>query len=181
MLRLVFLEYWYTQLITWFKEKTLDALHALQVEKYTTVNAQEEKSPCIYAQSLFCHAKAAQMTFLYNQLMIAWNNLDWQFRVYIPEPKKDTTMQNFLDALDSKASIWKEMVKHNISATGLAPKTRYTSNSSFWAGTSRLNQYLSRQSQSTGSNGVTLNKFLETITSIAQGQPQSSPKQYLQW
>lgn len=43
--------------------------------------------------------------------MIAWNNLDWQFRVYISEPKEDTAMQDFLDILNSKASIWREMTR----------------------------------------------------------------------
>ena len=103
MLRLVPLEYWYTQLITRFKKRTSDALYALQVEKYTIANAREGKSPRIYAQSLFRHAKTAQITSVYNRLMIAWNNLDWQFRVHIPEPKEDTTMQDFLNALDSKS------------------------------------------------------------------------------
>ena len=113
--------------------------------------------------------------------MIAWNNLDWQFWVHIPKPKKDTIMQDFLDTLDSKASIWKEMARHDISSTKPAPRTHYTFNSDFWAGTSQSNQYPSRQSQSTGSDEVTLNNFLEAIIFIAQGQPQSFSKQYLKW
>ncbi len=44
-----------------------------------TTNAREGKSSRIYAQLLFPHAKATQMISVYNQLMIAWNNLDWQF------------------------------------------------------------------------------------------------------
>ena len=121
------------------------------------------------------------MTSIYNQLMITWNNLDWQFRIHIPKPKKDIIMQDFFNALDSKASIWKEMARHNISSTGPAPRMCYISNLGFWAGASRSNQYPLRQSQSTRSDEVTLNKLLEAITSIAQRQPQSSPKQYLQW
>lgn len=76
MLRLVPLEYWYTQLIIRFKKSTSDALYALQVEKYMIANAQDGKSPRIYVHSLFRHIKAAQITSVYNQLMIAWNNLD---------------------------------------------------------------------------------------------------------
>ncbi len=102
-------------------------------------NARDGKSPCIYTQLLFCHTKTAQMTSIYNQLMIAWNNLDWQFQVHIPEPKEDTTIQDFFDALDSKASIWREMAKHNIISTRPALKMRYNSNSGFQAGASRSN------------------------------------------
>lgn len=66
MLKLVSLEYWYTQLITRFKEKTSNILQALQIDKYTTTDAQKEKSPYIYAQLLFCHIKATQITSMYN-------------------------------------------------------------------------------------------------------------------
>ena len=180
MLRLVPLDYWYTKLIARFKERTSNALHALQVEKYTIADARERKSPRIYAQSLFRHAKAAQMTSVYNQLMIAWNNLDWRFRVHVPELKEDTTIQDFLDALDSKASIWKEMGKHDISSIESASKSRYIPNSGFRAGPSRSNQYPPRQSQSSGADGVTLNKLLEAINSLAQGQAQLLPRQYPQ-
>ena len=72
------------------------------------------------------------------------------------------------------------MARHDISSTGPAPRTRYTSNSGFRARASRSNQYPSRQSQSRGSDGATLNKLLEAIASIAQGQSQSSQKQYSQ-
>lgn len=58
MLKLVFLEYWYTQLITQFKEKRLDILQALQIEKYITTNVQKKKNPYIYIQLLFCFIKA---------------------------------------------------------------------------------------------------------------------------
>lgn len=70
-----------------------------------TTNARKRKSLYIYAQLLFCQAKVAQITSIYNVLMIAWNDLDEQFRVHIPEHKKDTTIQDLLDALERKASI----------------------------------------------------------------------------
>lgn len=43
--------------------------------------------------------------------MDAWNNFDWRFRVHVPKPKKDTTIQDFLDIFDGKTSIWHEMAK----------------------------------------------------------------------
>lgn len=105
MLKVVFLKYSYTHLITWFKERTSDALQVLQTEKYTTTDAQEGKSLCIYTQLLLCHVKVVQVTFVYNQLIISWNNLESRFGVHIFKPKENTTMQNFLHALDGKAFI----------------------------------------------------------------------------
>lgn len=66
MLRLVPLEYWYTQLVTQFKERISDILQVLQIEKYIITNVQEEKSLYTYAQLLFCYTKAIQMTSAYN-------------------------------------------------------------------------------------------------------------------
>lgn len=59
MLRLISLKYWYIQLIIQFKERTLNVLQILQIEKYLITDAQEGKNLHIYAQLLFCHAKAA--------------------------------------------------------------------------------------------------------------------------
>lgn len=59
MLRLVSLQYWYIELIIQFKERMSHTLHVLQVKKYRITNAQEEKSPRIYTQSLFCYVKVA--------------------------------------------------------------------------------------------------------------------------
>lgn len=71
--------------------------------------------------------------------MIAMNNLDWQFQVHISEPKENTTMQDFFDGLDGKASIWREIEKYDMSPTGPAPRLRYISYSNFQAGVSRSN------------------------------------------
>lgn len=94
-------------------------LHILQIEKYTTTDAQGGKNSHIYVQSLFRHSKTTQKTLVYNQLMIAYNNLNWRFRVYISEPKEDITIQDFLDVLDGKTSTWRKKIKHHYSSTGL--------------------------------------------------------------
>ena len=75
----------------------LYVLHKLQIEKYIIANTWKEKSPDVYVLSVFCHTKVVQITFVYNQLKIVDNNLDWCFRVHIPELKEDTTIQDFFD------------------------------------------------------------------------------------
>lgn len=51
-------------------------------------------------------------------------------------------MQDFFDILDGKISIWRKMVKHNISSMGPAQRLHYIPNSEFQAKISKLNQYL---------------------------------------
>lgn len=124
------------------------------------------------------------MTSVYNQLIIAWNNLDWQFRVHIAEPKEDTTIQEFLDALDSKASIWREMATSSSAAMGnmlgSAARPRYAPNPGSGKWIARSNQYPSKQNQSTAQGTATMNKLMETIISLAQGQPQPFRGRYPQ-
>lgn len=103
------LDYWYKRLIAWFKEKAPDALKALQVERQTLIDSQEKTR--VYAQGLFRHLEAAQTTSVYNQLVITQDSLGWQMRVRIAKPGENTSIQEFHDILDSKASTWKKMAK----------------------------------------------------------------------
>ena len=64
-------------------------------------DAQGRKNPHTYAQAMFRHAGAAEMTSVHNQLTIAWNNLTLDFRRDIPEPTSNTTIAQFLDQLNS--------------------------------------------------------------------------------
>lgn len=105
------LDSWYGALIHRFKERTPAALQHLQRERYSMADARQQKNPRLYAQDIFRYAKAAEMPSLYNQLSIAWNNLNWEFRRDIPEPTSTTTMRAFLDQLDSKSGIWFEMAR----------------------------------------------------------------------
>lgn len=42
---------------------------------------------------------------------MAWRNLDWQFRLQIPEPTSHTTLQKFLDQLNGQADMWFDMAE----------------------------------------------------------------------
>ena len=105
------LEVWISTLIKRFKTRAAVAIQYLQTQQYTMADARAEKSPRSYAQDIFRHAKAAQLTKVYNQLTIAWNNLALNFRRDIPELTSSTTISIFIDQLDSKASLWFEMAK----------------------------------------------------------------------
>lgn len=38
-----------------------------------------------FVQDIIRFSKAANLTSVQNQLTMAWNNLDWEFRLHIPE------------------------------------------------------------------------------------------------
>lgn len=74
-------------------------------------DARERKDPRIFVQDIVRHAKAANLTSVQNQLTMAWNNLDWEFRLHIPEPTATTTIRRFLEELDGQADMWHEMAR----------------------------------------------------------------------
>ena len=112
-LRNASVEEWSETLIEKFKERTSVALQNLQGEHYNMNDARQGRTPRAFAQSMLRHAKAAQMTSVYNQLSLAWNNLALEFRRDIPEPTPTTTISQFFGQLDSKENLWYEMSRQN--------------------------------------------------------------------
>lgn len=107
-----------TVLIRRFKERTPIALTKLQKVKYSISDARNCKSSRIFAQDIFRHAKAASIDPVLNQLIMAWNALDCEFRLQFPEPTPTTTIRQFLDQLDSQASMWQEMSRRRAYGLG---------------------------------------------------------------
>lgn len=66
-------------------------------------------SPCAFIQQMLHLAKSAEMTSVYNQLYLIWNQFDVNLRRDIPESRSSTTIGQFLNQVDSKTSIWLEM------------------------------------------------------------------------
>ena len=110
VLRTASLDQWCTVLINQFKERCSKALRKLQSERYTITDARDGRSPRSYVQNIIRHAKAADMNTL-NQLTMAWNNLAFDFRRDIPEPTASTSINTFMNQLDSKAGIWEEFAQ----------------------------------------------------------------------
>lgn len=102
---------WYEALTARFKLRTPQALKRLQQAKYTFTDAKERKDPRHFVQDIVRHARAAQIESVYHQLSMAWQNLDWQFRLHIPEPTSHTTLQKFLDQLNGQADMWFDMAE----------------------------------------------------------------------
>ena len=109
LLRRADLVAWYETLIARFQQRTQVALKSLQQSRYTMANAKERKDPRQFVQEIVRYARAAQIDSIYNQLSMAWQNLDWQFRLHISVPTTSTTIQQFLNQLDEQADTLFEM------------------------------------------------------------------------
>jgi len=108
LLRSASLDQWINALVRRFKERGAAALQAHQAETYSMTDARSGRTPRAYVQDIMRHAQAAEFSAVYNQLLMAWNNLNLDFRMQIPEPTTTTSLNSFLDSLDSKATTWQE-------------------------------------------------------------------------
>ena len=111
MLKNVSLINWYNALIRRFKKRTSIVLISMQNIKYIMNDVKQQKNFRLFAQNFFRIVKTANLTSIHNQLIIAWNNLAWQFRQHIFESIEHTTIREFLEQLNSQTSIWYEMIK----------------------------------------------------------------------
>ena len=107
------LQNWYNVLIKRFKERVSAALNYLQSIKYIFENARKHKNSQIFVQDLFKHVKVANFISIYNQLVLTWNNLNWQFKQHVSQFTEQTTIQAFLEQLDNNCDIWFEMIFAN--------------------------------------------------------------------
>ena len=111
MLRDASLINWYNALIRRFKKRTSMILARIQNIKYIMNDVKQQKNFRLFAQNFFRIVKTANLTSIHNQLIIAWNNLAWQFCQHIFESTEHTTIREFLEQLNNQTSIWYEMTK----------------------------------------------------------------------
>jgi hypothetical protein len=111
LLRSINLTSWYQVMINRFKKRTLLILFVFQNFKYTLNDARTEKDLRLFAQQIFRSIKTVNMNSIHNQLMIAWNNLDWQFRANISKSSVITFIRKFLNQLNFMSDIWHEMTR----------------------------------------------------------------------
>ena len=113
LFRIVSFASWYDALIVKFKKRVHVVLKRLHRERYIFVDAKNRKDFRLFAQNIFRHVKAIEMIFIFNQIIMIWNNFDWKFRRDISKSTSKTTIWKFFSDLDSKTSIWYEMIKKN--------------------------------------------------------------------
>ena len=107
------LQNWCSVLIKKFKERASTTLNVLQFIKYSMRNAKRHNDFRIFAQKLFRHVKAADFISVYIQLVLIWNNLNWQFRQHISQSIENTIIRAVLKQFDNNCDIWFEMIFAN--------------------------------------------------------------------
>ena len=110
MYRDVFVNQWCKRLIRRFKERDSQILKNLQVERYNMQNARNDKTFKVYVQNIMRHFFAIEFNFTYNQLIMTWNNLNFEFKMQIFESTTTTTLVFFFDFLNVKVNVWHEMI-----------------------------------------------------------------------
>ena len=112
LLRIVTCDQWYAILIKRFKERTTVVIQYIQRERITLANVKADKSFRVFAQKMLRHVKVAEMTSMFNQLIIVWNNIDVKFRRDIFEFTVVISLFSFLNQLNSKINIWLELTRN---------------------------------------------------------------------
>jgi hypothetical protein len=111
LLRQASLISWYQVMINRFKQRTSIILITLQQSHYTMSDARSNKNLRLFAQNIFRSVKAVNMKSIHNQLIIAWNNLNWRFRINIFELTIIINVRKFLKQLNFMTNIWHEMTR----------------------------------------------------------------------
>ena len=110
-LREINLNSWYIVLTNRFKKRASIALQRIQKKRYITSHVREQKNFRSFAQDIFKHVKIAEMRWIYYQLTLIWNNLNWEFKRDILKLTLNIIIRQFFDQLNSKSNIWYEMNK----------------------------------------------------------------------
>ena len=103
---------WCRDLIRRFKKRDSQTLKNLQIEKYIMQNVRNDKTSKTYVQNIMRHSRIVEFNSIYNQLIMTWNNLNFNFKMQISESITTTIFISFFDSLDVKTSIWQKMIAH---------------------------------------------------------------------
>ena len=172
LLRRASLSDWYDALIHRFKERTPVALASLQRAKYTMADTREKKDPRLFVQDIIRHAKAANFMSVQNQLTMAWNNLDLEFRLHIAEPTSTTTIRKFLEDLDGQSDMWHKLARIKGSYRSSSKEPYVISQSSPTAGkkSNKFDRRFDRFNTGTCKEGHAAAEAMKNFMSMFTGQ-----------
>ena len=113
LLRIAFLITWYQILIKSFKKRAIQTLQSLQKKRYIMSNARQQRNFRMYVQNIFRHVRAVELESIFNQFILTWSNLDYEFRRDISKSKSNITIRIFFDQLKKKFDIWFDMINQS--------------------------------------------------------------------
>ena len=103
---------WARLLVNRFKESASEAMKTLTSTRYTFEDARRHDDPIDYALTITRAAKSTQSS-VYNQLYLIYNGLETEFRRDLTIPTENTTMDAFLQEMETKKEIWWDLARHS--------------------------------------------------------------------
>lgn len=102
-------ERWIAQLEKKFRPIHSDALDNLLKEKYRVSDARNHREPAEYMLNIMSHSKDADFHDVFNQLTFAYKGIDVELKQTLKAPTSDTTVEQFMDQLEERKSVWWEL------------------------------------------------------------------------
>ena len=103
------LDDWFAALIKRFKIRASIAHARLHSASYSMQDIRNrDKSPQEFVQEMLLLAKSIYES-TYSQLTLIWTLFDAELRLNIPEPRPDTTVDEFINHIDSKYAAWMDI------------------------------------------------------------------------
>ena len=110
MWALLLKEEWISALIKQFKSRISEAVDKLQYFTFSIKNVKTETSVMKFMQTVFRYIKTAQIDSIFQQLVQAWIKLNSELHQDIFELTKKITISEFLQLLQTKKDVWKDIV-----------------------------------------------------------------------
>ncbi|KAJ5675356.1 hypothetical protein N7462_008253 [Penicillium macrosclerotiorum] len=98
---------WFASLLERFKPDRTDALAALEKEKYDWRDVRSGRTPRDYAQNMLRLLKDTGYSDPFDQLLKIRENIEPSLRRDLQVPTKDTTIAEFMSAIDTHYRDWK--------------------------------------------------------------------------
>ena len=103
---------WCTELENRFRQAPGMALAKLESLRYTISDVRARKDPEEYVQEIVVNGKnAGTATTEASQVMMAYNHLDVQLRILLPQPMLHTTLSEFLVNIQKAKANWFDLYK----------------------------------------------------------------------
>jgi hypothetical protein len=98
-------------LIKRFKESASSAMKNMGKIKFGVSNLQRGETIRSFAQTMFCHAEAAEMGSDYLQLAAAYSALEYPVQAHCPIPTPEMSKRKWLEEVDLRSTLFEGMVE----------------------------------------------------------------------
>ncbi|KAJ5675374.1 hypothetical protein N7462_008271 [Penicillium macrosclerotiorum] len=108
---------WYAMLQQRFKMDRTFALREMEKEKYGWKDVRAGRTPREYSQNMLRLLKSTGYNDVFDQLLKIRDNIEASLRRDITRPTRDTTIAEFMDAIDEHYLDWQSQVSEREQAT----------------------------------------------------------------